>query len=569
MSKLFRKAVVLLILYFITIPILADELLIRIENYDRDILTWMESHQKSERIIYAREYLDILADQETIDFFDSKHLQYTVLKTREEIVRDLENYRNYDDILGELQTYAADFADITSLFSLGPSTCSIYYSEGNENYADYQHEIWCLKVSDNPEIEEDEPNIYFSATIHANETIGTEVVMTFMQEFFAGYGTDPEIAEYVANNQIWFIPLINPDGQKIVVEELSLSHRKNMRDNNGNGMPDYSTTDGVDMNRNFGYVWGPNGTSSNPSSNLYHGPEAWSEIEVQHLRDLIQGRKFWGGITYHSQGEWVLYPLGHLPGACSYDHEIMGDLAIDMALTIPRLSGSGYYTPAQAVNFGYTCQGTMGDWSYAEERVFGYTIELANTYIPENPYQVCQDNQQAIRIMLNRFNNRLLTGHVTDPWGTPLVAEIHVVQVDEQTEMSDVEPYRSGAHFGRYWRPLLTGNYDVEYILEGYDTETVENIAVNENGITEVNVTLYPIWWGEHFKGDVDDNGSIDAFDSSVLMRYLVGWDPAPYAPLPWEDWRLIIADASNDGRLDSYDCALILQYVVGIIPEF
>jgi hypothetical protein len=45
--------------------------------------------------------------------------------------------------------------------------------------------------------------------------------------------------------------------------------------------------------------------------------------------------------------------------------------------------------------------------------------------------------------------------------------------------------------------------------------------------------------------------------------------DPTPYAPLPWEVWRMIIADANNDGVLEAYDCSVILQYVVGIIEEF
>ncbi|MDP8211442.1 MAG: dockerin type I domain-containing protein, partial [Candidatus Stygibacter australis] len=71
-----------------------------------------------------------------------------------------------------------------------------------------------------------------------------------------------------------------------------------------------------------------------------------------------------------------------------------------------------------------------------------------------------------------------------------------------------------------------------------------------------------------HLMGDVDDNDSIDAFDASVLMRYIVGWDPAPYAPLPWEDWRLRISDINYDGEWDSYDCAIIMQYVVGLINE-
>ena len=563
------KLVFLVILLSILSMVAADDVLIRINNYDSGLMNWLQIQGKTDRIVYAREYMEIFADDAINDYLQSNNTEFEQLKTREEIERNLENYRTYDDMYNELVGFCDDFPEITELTSIGISMCHNYFLDGNTNYEDYQHEMWCLKISDNPEIEEDEPNVLFCSAIHAKETISMEVVMTFLNDFFADYGTDPEIADFVENNQIWFIPLINPDGQKLVVEEHHLWHRKNMRDNDEDGMPDYSSTDGVDLNRNFGYVWGPNGTSSNPASAIYNGPEAWSELESQHLRDFLRERKFWSAVTYHSQGQWVLYPLGHLPGDCSYDHEIMDDLATDMAVTIPRIGGTGHYTPAQAVDFGYTCQGTMGDWSYAEDRIFGYTIELANEFIPDDPTQVCEDNLEAFRVMLRRMNDRLLAGHVTDPWGTPLVAEINVVQIDEQAGMTDVEPYRSGANFGRYWRPLLTGTYDVDYILDGYDTVTVNDIVVDEAGLSEVEVILYPDWWGEHEKGNVDDNGSIDAFDASVLMRYVVGMDPTPYAPLPWEVWRMIIADASNDGVLEAYDCAVILQYVVGIIEEF
>ncbi len=567
--KIRRISLCLLFLLIFLSTLQAEDLLIRINEIDQHLENWIEENSLSGRIIYNREYAEILANDVIINYLEEHQVEYEGIKTESQIIRDLENYRSYEDTYNELHTFTIDYPEITSLFSLGPSTCHNYYLGGNQNYEDFQHEIWCLKVSDNPELEEDEPNVFFGATIHANETIATEVVMTFMQDFFSNYGTDPEINSFVENNQIWFIPLINPDGQKIVYEELHLSHRKNMRDNNENYQPDFSTIDGVDMNRNFGYVWGPNGTSSNISSPIYNGPEAWSELEVQYLRDLIQERRFWAGITYHSQGEWVLYPLGHLPGVCSYDHEIMGDLAVAMAETLPRLNHPGNYTPAQAVNFGYTCQGTMGDWSYSEQRVFGYTIELADQYIPSDPVPICQDNLQAFRVMLNRLNNRLLTGHVTDPWGTPLTAIVDVIQIDEQAGMTEVEPYRCGEIFGRYWRPLLAGEYDVDFTYEGYVTESYQDILISGNSTTELDVILFPEWWGEHFKGDIDDNGSIDAFDSSVLMRYLVGWDPAPYAPLPWEEWRLVIADANLDGELDSYDCSCILQYVVGLIGEF
>jgi len=73
----------------------------------------------------------------------------------------------------------------------------------------------------------------------------------------------------------------------------------------------------------------------------------------------------------------------------------------------------------------------------------------------------------------------------------------------------------------------------------------------------------------DHRYGDVDDNTLVESYDASLLLQYVVGLDPAPAAPLPWEDWRITIADVDGNGTPSAYDAALILQYVVGIITEF
>ena len=68
--------------------------------------------------------------------------------------------------------------------------------------------------------------------------------------------------------------------------------------------------------------------------------------------------------------------------------------------------------------------------------------------------------------------------------------------------------------------------------------------------------------------GDIDDNGDIDSFDSSLILQYIVGLDPQG-APLPWEIWRSTRADVDGNGIVEAYDSGLILQYVVGMIDEF
>jgi len=89
------------------------------------------------------------------------------------------------------------------------------------------------------------------------------------------------------------------------------------------------------------------------------------------------------------------------------------------------------------------------------------------------------------------------------------------------------------------------------------NTDTIRNIL---NG----NITIYPAY------GDVDGNGTVQAYDASVVLQYSVGLDPLPVIdPLPWQDWRYMAANVDSLEWISSYDASLILQYTVGLIHSF
>src|SRR5690606_15325000 len=91
--------------------------------------------------------------------------------------------------------------------------------------------------------------------------------------------------------------------------------RKNRR-NNGSSF-------GVDLNRNYGYLWGYDnwGSSGNPSSETYRGPSAFSEPETQALRDFLEGgRRVRAAFNYHTYGDLLLFPWGY-EAAYTPDHD--------------------------------------------------------------------------------------------------------------------------------------------------------------------------------------------------------------------------------------------------------
>jgi len=67
--------------------------------------------------------------------------------------------------------------------------------------------------------------------------------------------------------------------------------------------------------------------------------------------------------------------------------------------------------------------------------------------------------------------------------------------------------------------------------------------------------------WPVAFYGDVDLNGKVQAFDASVVLKYLIGADTLNYQMLS-------NADVMNTGVITAFDASIVLQYVVGLIPS-
>jgi hypothetical protein len=70
--------------------------------------------------------------------------------------------------------------------------------------------------------------------------------------------------------------------------------------------------------------------------------------------------------------------------------------------------------------------------------------------------------------------------------------------------------------------------------------------------------------------GDIDVNAAVQAYDAMLALRYSVGMDPLPIIdPLPWEPWRIKVANVDTSALVTANDASLILKYVVGMITQF
>ncbi|MBN2017952.1 MAG: T9SS type A sorting domain-containing protein [Candidatus Cloacimonetes bacterium] len=493
---------VLVLALLISIPLFAEKVIIRIDNPGQAIASYFLDNGYDIASYFPGKYIDIMIAEEKLPEITALGYDFKITNTesawKQNLVtraKDIYGYRTYDDLETELLQLAFLNPSLITFSTIGESRGKYYSTWGNTNYDDYQHDIFCLKLSDNVGVNEDEVNIIFDGGHHAREPIGVELVMLILNYLVDNYGTDPDVTYWVNNAQIWFVPLVNPDGHKIVINQDDTSWRKNIRDNDLNGQitwGGYSYPDGVDPNRNYGPLeWFGGAGTSGPTGETYCGPEPFSEPETSALRNLLAQYRFDIGMSYHSYSELIMWPLGYNMSCQAPDESAMANLGQEMAVTVPSQYG-GHYTPQQT-NALYPCSGTTTDYGYGVERIFYFITELGTTFIPDatTMNNIINNNLSAALILIERMFDRVVTGIVTDSLsGDHLEAEVFVHGVDDTG--TEVESYMSGQHFGRYYRILIPNTYDFTFSAFGYEPKTIDDVQVVTGSQTELDVQLVP-----------------------------------------------------------------------------
>ncbi|MCD4818067.1 MAG: carboxypeptidase regulatory-like domain-containing protein [Candidatus Cloacimonetes bacterium] len=495
-----KKVVIFITLFLIIVSIFAEKKVVRIENPTSQVLELFRNQKWDIASINLPEYIDLVVSKDDEIFLTNSEIEFKITQTETQlsenlsISKDLGLYHTYEETLEQLQLYEAQYPNICKLYDIGDSWGKIYYENGNAAYQDFNHEIWAIKVSDNVEIEEDEPCIYYLGEHHAREPISLEVVLAILDHTLMGYNDNTQITDNVNNSQIWFVPLVNPNGHKVVTDETNLWWRKNTRDNNENGImevTDANGIDGVDPNRNYSWEWGLTGSSDDWYSIVYHGPYPFSEPEVEAVKNLIESHHFIAGITYHSYSELVLFPFGYANGVNAPDRDALEELAISMAITISADgTASGHYTPQSAWEL-YPCMGTTDDYSYGEHGIFSFTVELGTQFIPPDDQieEISQENIEAAMILMNRMNQSIVLGHITDAnTNEPVIATIYVDGVDDTGVFR--KPYKSD-ELGTYYRFLPVGNYDITVSAFGYENFST-NVIITSDQQTVLDIPLNP-----------------------------------------------------------------------------
>jgi len=273
-------------------------------------------------------------------------------------------FYTYDQLMATLDTMRQKFPKLISLKQIVSSTLTT--TEGRP--------LYFVKISNKPNINQQKPQILYTALHHAREPESATQLIYYMWYLLENYTKIPQVKNLIDSTEMYFIPCVNPDGY--IYNETTNPNggglwRKNRRNNGGGSY-------GVDLNRNYGYEWGYDNIGSSPStfSDTYRGPSAFSEPETQMLREFSNQHQFLFALNNHSYSNVIPIPFGYKSNTLTPDSVAYNVFCSRMV----QCNGFGYGTPNQTV--GYTANGTSDDWMYAEQtskdKIFAFSPETGS-----------------------------------------------------------------------------------------------------------------------------------------------------------------------------------------------
>ncbi|XP_071503530.1 carboxypeptidase B-like [Diadema antillarum] len=319
-------------------------------------------------------------------------------------------YHTYDEIQQWVTDIVAENSDILTPFLLGHSY------EGRE--------INGFKIRGTGSTEENPPAVWFEGGIHAREWISPATVMGFTQKLIDDYRANDQLVVDMFDNIDWYIvPSLNVDGYAFTWEEDRL-WRKTRTPN------ERSSCIGTDGNRNWPYEWGGVGTSPWACSDIYHGSNALSEVEIWAVVNFLrekkaQGQDFKLFIDWHSYTQIIIAPWSYTEtNYRTDDYDAQMAMAASMSSAIFDVHGMTYRYGA-GNDISYPAAGSSKDWGYGDFDPLGedtdgglgaryaYTVELRDTgdygfLLPEDQIQpTIEEIHAAVRAIGNHLVNEL------------------------------------------------------------------------------------------------------------------------------------------------------------------
>lgn len=289
-------------------------------------------------------------------------------------------YRTVDETFTAMNAMNSNYPNLVELVDIGDSWHKL--TPGGE--AGYDMQV--VKITNETNGINNKPILYAMGSIHSREYPPAELVTRFAEHLLSEYGNDADVTWLVDYHEIHLLLQGNPDGRLISEGQSSYHQRKNRNENHCLGGTGFNMQ-GVDMNRNFEFLWNQGtGSSDSDCSEVFHGVSAVSEPETQAIHNYIQTlfpderpndlttpaplNKPGVYLDIHNVAELTLFPWGYSNSASpAPNHNQLQTLA-------RRMSYFTGYRPEQSNASLGGADGASDDNAYGTLGVAAYTIEL-------------------------------------------------------------------------------------------------------------------------------------------------------------------------------------------------
>jgi len=388
-------------------------------------------HVKSNSLeVYGPKGLNIWLTQNNFNFIDLSFLSPKSFELK---------YPSYIQITRKLKLLQRKYPKIISLFSIGKST--------------KLKNLWVIKISDNVQIDEIEPEFKYIANMHGNEIVGRELMVKLIEDLAAQYSKgNKEIVDLINNTEIFILPSMNPDGAE------------NKRRGNENW---------ADLNRDF-----PDFSTSD-NKNTIEGREP----ETKAVMNFQASRNFSLSANFHGGAEVVSYPWDTIEGHFTL-YNLITNISLKYASKVPGMYNSTEF--ANGITNGYDwyeLNGGMQDWSYEWYNDLQVTIELSNIKWP-SPKTISKfynDNRES----LIEYIKNIHQGIGLKFKSSKINGKIEIIQI---TNKSELMIGTFGFQNGEFYKVLQEGMYRLKIITNKPNLNQTKYIEVNfERNLKENN----------------------------------------------------------------------------------
>ena len=369
-----------------------------------------------------------------------------------------DHYPTDDVYIQMMQNFANSYPSICKLDTIG--------------YSQQGRLILALKISDNPNSDEAEPQFFYTSTMHGDEVAGYVFMLRLIDTLLTSYNNNSDITNLINSTQIWINPLANPDGTY------------NGGNNDVSGATRY-LSDGKDPNRDF-----PDPTGNQTPSGQ------WSQETIE-MMQWAQKHRFVMSINFHSGAEVANYPwdIWTTSQNSHADDNWWQFVASEYAQnTFSASENNGYFSGVSSngiIEGGdwYVVSGSRQDYMNYYRHCREMTVELSNDKLLSSDQLPIywHYNSKALIDYIKQVHYGFYGTVIDSCTGQPIVAKIEILNHDRDGS----EVYSSQIH-GDYYRPIYAGNYSIIISAQGYDTVTYNNVSISNNQSIQLNAALTP-----------------------------------------------------------------------------